>query len=343
VLHYPTLHEQLSDRRWDDAWVRDRIATSAAAAEAAYDEHELWPAHEWDSYNAALPLKHLYVGAAGVVWALDELRRRGLSSGSLDLPAAARNALDRFRAEPDYFTGAELPEERRSSLFGGELGPALVAFRLSRDQELATDMHELVLANLGNPVNDLMWGVAGSLLAARAMHGWTEDERWLDAVRRCEDALRAARDPDGLWTQQLFGRTVRIIGAAHGLVGNVAALGEAATAGDVLRQTALRDDGHVNWPTTPAGDTIRLQWCHGAPGILVHAAQSLDDDLLHGAAELVWTAGPFGEEKGAGICHGTAGNGYALLRTFERTQDELWLERARSFAVHALEPIVETL
>ena len=51
----------------------------------------------------------------------------------------------------------------------------------------------------------------------------------------------------------------------------------------------------------------------------------------------VWRAGPHGRDKGACLCHGTAGNGYALLKTFERTQDELWLDRARSFAVHALE------
>ena len=41
-------------------------------------------------------------------------------------------------------------------------------------------------------------------------------------------------------------------------------------------------------------------------------------------------------EKGSGICHGTAGNGHALLKVFERTGDELWLDRARRFAVHAL-------
>ncbi len=45
---------------------------------------------------------------------------------------------------------------------------------------------------------------------------------------------------------------------------------------------------------------------------------------------------PHGPEKGASICHGTAGNGYALLKTFERTGDEVWLDRARRFAVHAL-------
>jgi hypothetical protein len=80
-----------------------------------------------------------------------------------------------------------------------------------------------------------------------------------------------------------------------------------------------------------------LQWCSGAPGIIVSAGDYLPEELALAGAELVWHAGPHGDEKGYGICHGTAGNGYALLRTFERTGDERWLERARRFAVHALE------
>jgi hypothetical protein len=39
--------------------------------------------------------------------------------------------------------------------------------------------------------------------------------------------------------------------------------------------------------------------------------------------------------KGPGLCHGTAGNGYAFLALLERTGDERWLARARAFAVHA--------
>ena len=51
---------------------------------------------------------------------------------------------------------------------------------------------------------------------------------------------------------------------------------------------------------------------------------------------MIWQAGAPGDEKGHGICHGTSGNGYALLKAFARTGDEHWLERARRFAVHAL-------
>jgi hypothetical protein len=58
------------------------------------------------------------------------------------------------------------------------------------------------------------------------------------------------------------------------------------------------------------------------------------DDLLVAAGELTWAAGPLA--KGCGLCHGTAGNGYAFLKLFRRTGDERWLDRARAFAMHAI-------
>ena len=62
----------------------------------------------------------------------------------------------------------------------------------------------------------------------------------------------------------------------------------------------------------------------------------LREDLLLAGAELIWQAGAHGDEKGHGLCHGTSGNGFALLKAFARTGDERWIERARCFAVHAL-------
>ena len=43
--------------------------------------------------------------------------------------------------------------------------------------------------------------------------------------------------------------------------------------------------------------------------------------------------------KGASLCHGTAGNGYAFLKLFARTGNPLWLERARAFAMVAVEQV----
>jgi hypothetical protein len=58
------------------------------------------------------------------------------------------------------------------------------------------------------------------------------------------------------------------------------------------------------------------------------------EQLLSAGGELTWRAGPL--LKSAGLCHGTAGNAYALLALWARGERELWLERARSFAMDAL-------
>jgi hypothetical protein len=331
VLYDPGAFEPLTDEPWNEARVRDGIATIVADADAAFELDTLWPAHEWDGYNAPLPLKNLYVGAAGVLWALDDLRRRGFAETTLDLPAASTRALDLWRAEPDYMAGEVLPEPPESALLTGETGILLVACRLGH--RLEDDLRRRIHANLANEAEDLMWGTAGTLVAAAAMG-------WHALARESADALASRRDAEGLWTQRLWGTSFRGVDTVHGLAGNVRALlqvddprneslrSESAAA---LSQAAAREDGLANWSSDG-----KLQWCTGAPGIVSAARDYLDEELLLAGAELVWRAGPPGVEKGHGICHGTSGNGFALLAAFERTQDVLWLDRARRFAVHAL-------
>jgi lantibiotic modifying enzyme len=209
-----------------------------------------------------------------------------------------------------------------------------------------------VRANVENEADELMWGSPGTLLLAHAMLQATGDARWREAWNESADALLDRRGDDGLWTQRLYGQELKSLTPPHGVVGNVQALlpllddGRAASltreTNEVLTRTAVREDGLASWPprerpSLPGPDgQIRLQWCAGAPGIVASAASYLDEDLLLAGAELTWRAGAHRDEKGPGICHGTAGNGYALLKVFERTQDEVWLERARRFAVHAL-------
>lgn len=331
MLYEPAAFEPLTDEPWDEAGVRDAVAAIVADADAAFYRHELWPAHEWDGYNAPLPLKNLYVGAAGVVWALDDLRHRGLAETRLDLPGVALEALERWRAEPDFVAGEELPAPPESGLLTGETGILLVACMLG--QPLEDDLRRRIRANLANEAEDLMWGTPGTLVAAAAM-GWD------DLARESADALASRRGADGLWTQTLWGTSFRGIGTVHGLVGNVRALlqvddprnealrSESAAS---LARAATRENGLANWSSEG-----KLQWCAGAPGVVSAARDYLDEELLLTGAELVWRAGAPGSEKGHGICHGTSGNGFALLAAFERTQDELWLDRARRFAVHAL-------
>ncbi|MBA3717193.1 MAG: LanC-like protein [Actinobacteria bacterium] len=279
----------------------------------------------------------MYVGAAGVVWALDRLRERAHAETKLDLAAVAHRALEAWRERPGVLTTLSRPEPWNPALFMGESGILLVLWRLEPHDELADDLVALVRENLPNPANDVMWGTPGTLLAARAMHEWTGEERWAEAVQESEGAVLAARDADGLWTiRELEGDPYRGLGPFHGAVGNALALG-AEDLGAQLRRTAVAQDGLANWPAAESETKLRLQWCFGAPGIVTCAASYLDEELLLAGAELAWRAGPPGPEKGPSLCHGTAGNGWALLKAFERTQDERWLERARRFAVHALE------
>ena len=104
----------------------------------------------------------------------------------------------------------------------------------------------------------------------------------------------------------------------------------------------IRDGDLAQWAPTDDPSSVtattRTQWCHGAPGIVTSFAPVAREnaeltELLVAGGELTWRAGPL--VKGPGLCHGTAGNGYAFLKLLERTGDERWLERARAFAMHA--------
>jgi Lanthionine synthetase C-like protein len=351
VLYRPADFEALTDDPWDEGRVRDAVRGIVADADAAFDPDGLWPAHEWDGWQTKLPLKNLYVGAAGVLWALDALRRLGHAETQVDLAAAALRALELWRAEQDFIEDLARPEPAESALFLGESGVLLVACRLAPGPQLTDDLLARVRANVANEAEELFWGAPGTLLAAAAMRDWSGEERWEAAARETAQALAGRRDGDGLWTQRLYGNEFRSLGAPHGLVGNVAALlrVEDERNGALMQDTAallaraaVLEDGLATWPLADGrglvalDGEIRLQWCGGAPGIVIAAAPYLDEELLLAGAELVWQAGPHSLEKGAGICHGTAGNGYALLKAFARTGDERWLERARRFAVHAL-------
>ena len=86
---------------------------------------------------------------------------------------------------------------------------------------------------------------------------------------------------------------------------------------------------------------ILVQHCNGAPGVINCIAEFPKDsrwdvdELLLRVGELVWEAGPL--VKMPVLCHGAAGSGYAFLKLHARTGDDLWLERARRFAMHSID------
>lgn len=354
MLYTPANYEPLTDEPWDETRVRDRIAALVAETDATLDAKRFWPpVEEWDAARgtAPLPLTTLYRGASGVLWALDVLRRRGLAESTLDLPALARRAWEVWSANPAP-ERLESPVRTRASLMDGDSGILLAAWLLEPADDLADLLYARVRENAESETNEWEAGAPGTMIAARALLERTGDARWADAWQESAEILWQRRERDGFWVYPPYGKAP---GAGHGIAVNATIL---LAGGDLfpaerresliqdtaaaLARTAVREAEFANWPMEASDlelewdGEIRMQWCHGGAGVVASAAPFLDEELLLAGAELVWHAGPASMAKGPGICHGTAGNGYALLRTFGRTGDERWLERARRFAVHAL-------
>jgi hypothetical protein len=349
-------HERLTDTPWSEERARAAIAAIVADAEDAFDAERLWPNHPMDEGGEALPpLTGIYLGASGVVWALDALARAGAVTLRGDWAGVAAGLPERYAAAPDlpeWSGGGAVP-----SLLAGESGILLVAHRLAPQARLVDAMVERVRANVRNPSRELMWGSPGTMLAAALLHERTGDDRLAEAWRESADWLWGEWRAE-LWRQVLYGVPRHFIGPGHGFAGNVLALAR----GDLLdgarreelerrslatlRAHARRADGLAQWPPTleasPADMPVRTQWCHGAPGIVISfaalAPQSEElTDMLVAGGELTWRAGPL--VKGSGLCHGTAGNGFAFLKLHDRTGDPRWLERARAFGMHAADQV----
>lgn len=367
LLFEPSRHEAIGGAPWSEERARAAIG---AIVEGIVRERlpgsawPRWPLHTLDEEGEAprTGFKGLYLGSAGVLWLLATLQREGAVPQLLDTAAGIEQVMAAYLDEPD--TGTVVP-----SYFLGEAGLQLVRWRLSSATGTtgAADAQERLFAsvasNIANPTNEALWGAPGTMVAAWHLWQATAQERWrrlfLDNVEQLwRTWLFDEKAGCHLWTQDLYGKVVQYFGAGHGFVGNAYPLLKGAALLDagrretlyercvaMLRRTARRQDGAVNWPAgsfapRPGSTSMLMQWCHGAPGFITAladfpAARSAEfDDLLLCAGHAVWHAGPLA--KGHGLCHGTAGNGYAFLKLFRRTGDALWLERARAFAMHAV-------
>jgi hypothetical protein len=347
-------HEKLSGSRWDEGAARRAIEAIARDCEDRFSPKGLWPPHplDLDGRPASEAFTMLYFGAAGVIWALDFLARRDMARATARFAPTLAALEERNRRQIESWNyGLE-------SLLMGRSGVLLTHYRVLPSSEVAEQLAQSIAANRDHPSRELLWGAPGTMHAALAMHAWTGEERWAELFRSSASALDATlidvRDMGcRLWDQDLYGRRATYLGAGHGFAGNAGAIVRglalippreraqwverivAATLATVVREGTV-----ANWSPSwllPTRAGFLVQWCHGAPGFLTSLAALADsrlDDVLIAGGELIWAAGPL--TKGPGLCHGTAGNGYAFLKLFVRTGDERWLERARAFAMHAI-------
>lgn len=356
MLFDPTRHSVLNAPPWDDATARSVIAEIVADACGHFDPEKFWPAHPADDFVRDGSTQ-LYFGAAGNVWALDSLARDGAADVPVNFATPLSDLLMRNRAEMAMIVQAARFDADQASFLMGDVPILILQMKMTPATQLAEELHARVSANLSLPVLELMWGVPGTMLACTFAHRITGEDRWRTLFQEQAQELLsdiAETEQGPLWSQQLYGQTSHYLGLVHGFAGHMAALirgwdwlGEAERkrVHDLVTRTlvlnAQRADGFANWTAKanePAGPLL-VQICHGAPGMVVAFCDSRIATpelivLLKQAGGLVWKAGPLA--KGSGLCHGTAGNGYAFLKLHALTGEDIWLERARAFAMHAI-------
>ncbi len=324
----------------DEAPLSDDDARAAAVPLAGALKHA---AERWLRERPELDLG-LYDGAAGGLWLLSKLRGAD--------PSLRRELADALLAE-------QLAKRARAkspgSFLVGDVGVFFAAAELGAPDADALLLDALHRAGEEGP-NEILYGPPGRALAAAARRAATGDARFADAWHHALDGVLEGRV--ALEEQHFTADVGRYLGAAHGLAGVLAAVlssgGLASTeqterlldrAERALHIEALHDGERVNWPAEPGGLPL-VQWCHGAPGVLLSLATlpagarpALDESLV-GGARLTIDAGAV--TKGAGFCHGTSGNALGVLAVARRLRSAAPGEaralddQARRMLAHAL-------
>lgn len=367
-LYEEARHRNLASSVWDERKARSLISNIFNSVEASYQDGHGWQPHPDDANDAfgpdGEPHLQLYFGTAGTVWGQDYLGSRGYGSTDNDYHPLVEEAWGtnaaRLRSVMEGFPdGAEYAR----GLLLGDMGFIVTLLRLKQSNTLSGQLLCLADENAENSIGEYMWGSAGSLAAALAFANALDADRLSSFAKRAvaslEQQLIISPSLDcWTWRQNLYGNDLCIVGAVHGFAGNAFSILKALeylssdqkqiwrqTIRDTAIKTAHTQGVYSNWRMCIDYDenqenNFLVQFCHGAPGVVCCLASLIDgtddefDSLMIRAGELIWKAGPL--EKGANLCHGTSGNGYAFLKLFQATRDQRWLDRARSFAMTAI-------
>ncbi len=356
MLFDPARHEALTETPWREPAARAAIERIVADAKAAYSKEGLWPIHPLDrSPERADPLKPIYYGAAGVVWALLHLQRAGVADADDYLPAVA-TLLERHREDSLRLTGAPI-----LAYPTGDAGIALLHWTMAPSQPIADELYRVIEANAAHASLGFGWGGPGSMLAALFMFERTQQPRWktlylsiFDDLWRCWNF-----DERSVVTCGCTISTAFVSNASAGCTARPRRCRACCAAGRCCRRIVHTSSNgaprRLWWPPRCVKDRSRtgrspriariapeFSGCSIAVGhrAVVNCLASLPrdpdtDELLIAGGELAWRAGP--TVKLPSLCHGAPGSGYAFLKLHARTGDERWLQRARQFAMHGIE------
>jgi len=365
MLYVPERHEKLIEASWSTDIAQQTIEKIVAATVAEFQGEQLWSVHPdiKQFYQVRSPITGLWFGAAGTMWALTELQNNNPSLPAYDFKPYLQSLVERQPSSLAEFSSALKVNIHTPGYLLGYSGVKLLCWKLTKANNVLDDLAKHIESNINNPRHEFMWAAPGSMLCAWFLYQQTKEERWLDLFRKSADYMFSTWELDKqeqlyIWVQHMYGSDAAYLGAIHGFVGNIFPLLKGIEllsdeqrallierAETTLLQTAMLEDDGANWlpcfgSAPPGCDEPMLQLCHGAPGIVIATsamwplASFTYQELLIKAGNLIWQAGPL--KKPWGLCHGTAGNGYAFLKLYTLTGDEHWLDKARLFAMHAI-------
>lgn len=364
VAYLPERHKSLHDENlvWNEEAARVAIRNILTHSITKYLDLGYWPAHPLDDEKSEKKsFDDIYMGDSGNIWGLKQLSEK--YDLSFDASSSIKKSLDKMIA------GYNEESTTRSSYLFGELGTRLAKFKISEDNIDYLEIKKIINEEkVENSYNELCLGTPGMLLAALDLYQFSGNDEDAQLCHEIKDIVvqnfvETEKYPHKHWTQTFKKHDLetKFFGFIHGFVGNVYALYKFSQVfpegilieqykKELEKQLELRKvekDDLLNW--SPWMDEHRkyclLHLCHGAPGVLLGALKIFEDknvndrtlELLERGAGLIWEAGTL--NKGANICHGTGGNGMALLRMYEFTGDEKWLERARKMAMKCIEQV----
>jgi hypothetical protein len=271
---------------WDPAAAAQAMDEIIADALEHFGGERLWPAHPLDDDGE--DNSSIYMGAAGMIWALEYLRRAGANKTPFDFRPYLAQVLEKTRAEMQSYGSYSVT----GSLLLGDMETALMIMRLAPSPTIADIVAARANANTELPIRELMWGMAGSMMACLAMSEMTGEETWrrifeTQAERLLGDLEDKADGP--IWEQDLYGKHLKFLGPVHGYAGNMLPLmrgwdwltdGQRARVVDVvprtLSQHAWRSDLGATWRGTVGQQEPPdlCQYCHGAPGMVTTFADA---------------------------------------------------------------------
>ncbi len=363
MLFLPERHTVITEKDWSAKTAEATILALIDKTEKVFQAEQLWPVHLdlRESFGTTHPITSLWNGAAGTLWALKQLSKT--YPVNLQRYTSYLERLTELQSawitemNPEF----DMPINTTGYLLGS-LGSNFVKWNFTTEQKYLEQLQDDAIANIDHPANELMWAAPGSMIVALELFKQTKNQQWLDIYKTGAKKLllsfcKIDDEPCYAWWQDLYGSSAVYLGLVHGFAGNAYALLKGncyfplekvliEQLNTTFIKSAIQTPKYANWnpyirkPIRFCLDYPLLHICHGAPGMILglaelwHLGSPEARALFLKAGTLIWDAGPL--KKPWGLCHGTAGNGCALLKLFELTQDELWLERAKKFAMHAI-------